>query len=86
VGSCSARTSRNAGSVRAGDALVVEMEYIRNPITGDTIHPRIALPEGMVVKEAALVGTKLFSLADDDVRYDHSGRYGALGFFQCVGP
>lgn len=72
--------------VRAGDAIAVDMEYIRNPVTRDTIHPRIALPEGMVVKEAALVGTRLFSLADAELRYEHSGRYGAVGFFQYTGP
>lgn len=72
--------------VRAGDALAVEMEYIRNPVTSDTIHPRMALPEGMVVKEAALVGTRLFSFADAELRYDHAGRYGAVGFFQYTGP
>jgi hypothetical protein len=38
------------------------------------------------VKEAALVGTKQFTVRDDDVSYDHSGRYGAFGFFQYLGP
>jgi len=38
------------------------------------------------VKEAALVGTKQFTVSDEHVRYDHSGRYGAFGFFQYFGP
>src|SRR5207249_7523955 len=46
--------------VRAGDALEIETEYIRNPVTKETIHPRLALPEGLVVKDAALVGSKRF--------------------------
>ena len=29
----------------------LEMEYILDPVTKETIHPRIALPEGLVVKE-----------------------------------
>lgn len=72
--------------VRAGDAVAVEMEYIRNPVTHETIHPRVVLPEGLVLKEAALVGTKRFTVTDEHVQYDHSGRYGAFGFFQYFGP
>jgi hypothetical protein len=71
---------------KAAGAVAVEMEYILNPVTKETIHPRIALPEGLVVKEAALVGTKEFKVQDDHVSYDHSGRYGAFGFFQYFGP
>lgn len=72
--------------VQAEDAVAVEMEYIVNPVTKETIHPRIVLPEGLVVKEAALVGTKRFTVSDNGVNYDHSGRYGAFGFFQYFGP
>jgi hypothetical protein len=72
--------------VLAADAVTIEMEYIRNPVTGETVHPRIVLPEGLVVKEAALVGTKEFAVRDGHVNYDHSGRYGAFGFFQYFGP
>ena len=46
----------------------------------------MVLPEGLVVKEAALVGTKQFKVKDDHVSYDHSGRYGSFGFFQYFGP
>ena len=76
----------NLPRVLAADALAVDLEYIRNPVTGETIHPRVVLPEGLVVKEAALVGTKQFKVKDDHVSYDHSGRYGAFGFFQYFGP
>ena len=72
--------------VRAEGALAVETEYILNPVTKETIHPRVVLPEGLVVKEAALVGTKEFTVRDDHVNYDHSGKYGAFGFFQYFGP
>lgn len=72
--------------VHAGDGLEVELEHIRNPVTGETVHPRIALPEGLVVKEAALVGTKRFTLGSDGVSFDHSGKYAAFGFFQYFGP
>jgi hypothetical protein len=72
--------------LRASDAVAVETEYIRNPVTNETIHPRLALPEGLVLKEAALVRSKRFSVVDDHVKYDHSGRYAAYGFFQYFGP
>ena len=72
--------------VHAGDALTIETEYIRNPVTKETIHPRLALPEGLLVKDVALVGSKRFTLRADKVRYDHSGRYAAFGFFQYFGP
>jgi hypothetical protein len=72
--------------VRGGDALTIETEYIRNPVTKETIHPRLALPEGLVVKDVALVGSKRFTLRADKVRYDQSGRYAAFGFFQYFGP
>jgi hypothetical protein len=72
--------------VRAGDALTIETEYIRNPVTKETVHPRLAMPEGLLVKDIALVGSKRFTLRSDKVGYDHSGRYAAFGFFQYFGP
>ena len=74
-----------AARVRMTDVLELETEYIPNPVTGATIHPRIVLPEGLVVKEAALVRSTRFVLKGD-VAYDHSGRYAALGFFEYFGP
>lgn len=79
-------TTAQVPRARGGDAVTVEMEHIRNPVTGETIHPRIVLPEGLVVKEAALLATKRFHVAADPVAYDHSGRYAASGFFQYFGP
>ncbi len=61
-------------------------EFIRNPVTKESVHPRIAMPEGLVVKEAALLGSSTFTVTHDQVRYDHSGKYAATGYFQYVGP
>ena len=72
--------------VRGGDALEIETEYIRNPVTKETVHPRLALPEGLLVKDLALVASKKFRLSAGPVKYDHSGRYAAFGFFQYFGP
>jgi hypothetical protein len=72
--------------VRAEGVLEVATEFIRNPVTKETVHPRLAMPEGLVVKEAALLGSSKFVLSDDHVRYDHSGKYAATGYFQYFGP
>jgi hypothetical protein len=72
--------------VVANGAVDVEMRYILNPVTGETIHPSLVLPEGLIVKEAQLTATARFSVKDEHVRFDHSGRYGASGFFQYFGP
>jgi hypothetical protein len=61
-------------------------EFIRNPVTNETIHPRIALPEGLVVKEASLLASSRFVVSQEQVQYDHSGSYAAHGFFQYFGP
>jgi hypothetical protein len=72
--------------VLAGGAVEVEMRYIVNPVTGETIHPSLVLPEGLILKEAELTATARFNVKDAHVSYDHSGRYGASGFFQYFGP
>jgi hypothetical protein len=72
--------------VRAEGAVEIATEFIRNPVTKETTHPRLALPEGLVVKEASLLGSSRFVVSHDHVRYDHSGRYAATGYFQYFGP
>jgi hypothetical protein len=72
-------------SVRA-DGLELTTEFIKNPVTKETIHPRLALPEGLVLKEASLVASTRFVLSGEHVSYDHSGKYAAHGFFQYFGP
>jgi hypothetical protein len=79
-------TDTRLPKVRGGDALTIETEYIRNPVTKETVHPRLALPEGLLAKDLALVGSKRFTVDAGKVRYDHSGRYAAFGFFQYFGP
>lgn len=73
-------------AARIGDVVTYETEPIRNPVTKETIHPRIVLPEGLVLKEAALAATSRFVVQDEHVRYDHSGKYASYGYFQYFGP
>lgn len=70
---------------RVGDVAELTTEHIRNPVTGATIHPRIVLPEGLVLKDAALVRSSRFWVKDR-IAYDHSGRFAAFAFFEYFGP
>ena len=71
--------------LKAGHAVEGTTTFIRNPVTSATSHPRIVLPEGMIVKDAALLASKRF-IVRDSVKYDHSGQYAAFGFFAYTGP
>jgi hypothetical protein len=71
--------------VRVDDVLELDTEYIRNAVTQATSHPRIVLPEGFIVRDAALLSSRRFVLRDG-VRYDHGGKYAAFGFFSYAGP
>ena len=66
--------------VRIGDAVEVEVEAIRNPVSHAEVHPEIVLPEGLVVKSAKLAASRVFRLRSS-VSYDHSGQYAAFGKF-----
>jgi hypothetical protein len=74
-----------ATRVKAGDMLEVEVEPIRNPVTGDAVHPGMVLPEGIIVKQADLGSSKLLRVSNG-ISYEHSGRYTALGPFAYQGP
>jgi len=68
-----------------GDAAELEVATIRKPVTGNEIHPRLEMPEGMLVHELDLFASKTFRVSGS-VAYDHSGRYAALGAFEYTGP
>lgn len=67
-----------------GDAAELTLQPIRNPVTGDPVHPEMVLPEGMVVHRAALAASAVFRV-HDGVSYDHSGQYAAFGPFHYQG-
>jgi hypothetical protein len=67
-----------------GDVAELELEPIRNPVTGAEIHPSLELPEGLITRKASLLSSKVFRVRDG-VAFDHSGRYGALGPFDYSG-
>jgi hypothetical protein len=71
--------------VRAGTYVTVEMEPVKNKVTGAEVHPRMLLPEGFIVKEGDLGASSTFRV-EGDVSFDHSGRYAAVGPFDYQGP
>ena len=74
-----------ASRVRAGSYVRLEMEPVRNKVTGAEVHPRVSLPEGFVFKEGELGASSTFRIAGP-VSFDHSGRYAAVAPFDYSGP
>jgi len=72
-------------SIRAGSILDLELEPIRNPVTGAEAHPRILLPEGFVWKDGYVTASRKFRV-QNSVSYDHSGKYAAFAKFEYSGP
>ena len=72
-------------SFRIGDAAELQIEPIKNPVSGAEVHPRLLLPEGLLVRDLGLFASSKFRVADG-VSYDHSGRYAAVGAFANSGP
>jgi hypothetical protein len=69
--------------LRIGDAVELELQKIRNPVTQAEVHPEMILPEGLVVKRGHLAASRVFKV-QDGIRYDHSGQYAAFGPFTYV--
>lgn len=70
---------------RIGDLAELQVEPIRNPVTGDQVHPRLLLPEGLLARDLGLFASQKFEVKGH-VSYDHSGRYAAVGAFAHSGP
>lgn len=70
--------------LRIGDAVRLELEPIRNPVSGADVHPEMVLPEGLIVKRGALATSRIFQVSRG-VNYDHSGKYTAFGRFEYRG-
>jgi hypothetical protein len=75
------RTSFHIGTVAQ-----LQVEPIKNPVTGNEVHPRLVLPEGLLTRELQLFASQKFEVHGDVVSYDHSGRYAAMGSFSYSGP
>jgi hypothetical protein len=72
-------------SLRAGEAVELDLAPIRNPVTGAEVHPGMVLPEGILLKNADLGASATFRVRDG-ISYDHTGQYTAIGPFEYAGP
>jgi hypothetical protein len=71
--------------LRAGDAVVLESEPIRNPVTGAEVHPGAVLPEGIVFKQGDFGSSKAFRV-NNGIAFEHPGCYTAVAPFEYAGP
>jgi len=74
-----------ASSIRAGEHLVLEMEPIRNPVSGAEVRPGAVLPEGLIFKRGDFGSSRRFRVANG-ISFEYSGRYAAVGQFDYSGP
>ena len=70
---------------RAGDALELEMEPIKNSVTRAEVTPGAVLPQGFITKDPRFASSRIFRV-QAGVAYDHSGKYAAVGSFEYQGP
>lgn len=64
-----------------GEAVHLELQTIRNPVTHVHVHPEMLLPEALVTSHGRLAASKVFRVRSG-IEYDHSGRYAAFGRFR----
>jgi hypothetical protein len=72
-------------SVRAGDLFELEMEPIRNPVTGAEVTPGAVLPQGIVFKRGDFGSTKTYRV-DRPLDLEYDGTYCAFASFEYSGP
>lgn len=74
------RAAQHGSHARIGDAVELELQAIRNPVTHADVHPEVVLPEGLVVKRSSMAASKVFRV-HGGLTFDHSGQYAAFGRF-----
>jgi len=71
--------------LRIGDAVELEMEPIRNPVTGDETRASVVLPKGLIFNEGWCATSTVFRI-QDGVAYDHTGKNTEYAPFEYSGP
>lgn len=71
--------------VRAGSALSLDLDSVRNKVTGAESYATVQLPMGFVFKDALLCASSTFR-SEGAVALDHSGKYAAVAPFEYAGP
>jgi hypothetical protein len=67
-------------SVRAGEFFHLEMESIKNPVTGAEAFPGIVLPQGLLYRESTRTSCKVYG-ASGKINYEYSGTDAAFSPF-----
>ena len=69
---------------KIGEIAELQMEPIKNPVTGDETRSAVALPKGLVFKEGWCAASTVFRVSDG-VSYDHSGKQAEWAPFKYSG-
>jgi hypothetical protein len=70
--------------VRAGEEFELEMEPIRNPVSGAEVTPGAVLPQGIVFKRGDFASSKRYRVGRLGI--DYAGKYTAVAAFEYAGP
>lgn len=73
-------------TLKAGEALTLEMEPIKNPVTGAEAFPQVVLPQGFVYKESTRASSRAFRVSGGVVNYEYQGKDCAIAPFEYSGP
>lgn len=76
--------SEHTSAYEIGDVAKLQMEPIRNPVSGAEVHPSVHLPEGLVFNEGYYATSSVFTV-DDGVAYDHTGKNTEYAPFSYAG-
>jgi hypothetical protein len=69
---------------KIGEFAELQMEPIRNPVTGEEIEGGVVLPKGLVFNEGWCAASTVFRV-NDGVSYDHSGKQAEYAPFEYAG-
>ncbi len=72
-------------SVRAGNVLELEMEPIKNPVTGAEAFPGVVLPQGILYRESTRTSTKTYRVRGN-INHEYNGTDAAFSPFSWSGP
>ncbi|HVH63005.1 MAG TPA: DUF1326 domain-containing protein [Candidatus Dormibacteraeota bacterium] len=68
-----------------GEIAELELESIRNPVTGVELGPKVVLPEGMLYKDSTRYSSKNFRVRDG-ITYQHRGTDAAVAPIEWRNP
>jgi hypothetical protein len=66
---------------KIGDLAELQMESIKNPVSGDDVQSGVVLPTGLVFSEGWCAASTVFRV-EGDVAYDHSGKQAEYAPFE----